>query len=289
MSNTSPEVYEHKTLNYKGKTIFSKIVMGDFNRILKFFQEDEACFMFIDNGSFLMRTPKETIHFESGDGMLAKCGNYFFENQLKEETSDMRTTLVAAYFYPSIIKEIFEEDIHAPIYRTDYDSNKIKIDKLLSHFRDNLVFLLDNPEIVDPALILTKLKEFLILLAKTEKAPGVIDFIASLFKPVEYNFKSIVEQNIFSSLSLEEFAMLCNMSLATFKRKFESYYDESPRKYISRQKMKKAALMLSFKENSIADIAYDCGFESLSTFNRNFKNFHRKSPSEYKKAFNEPK
>ena len=279
----------YKTLNYRGRTVFSKIIMEDFKRIVKYFQEDEACFMFIDNGDFLLRTPEETIHFESGDGLLAKCGNYYFENKMTGKLPESRTEIIAAYFYPSIVKKLFDEDIGLSNYRTNYDASKIKIDKLLTHFRDNISFLIDNPDIADEVLILTKLKEFLLLLSKTEKAPSVTDFVSSLFKPIEYNFKSIIKKNIFSSLSLEEFATLSGMSLASFKRKFKTIYSESPRKYISKKKMEKAAKMLSAKENRISDIAYNCGFDTTVSFNRNFKTRFGKSPSKYRNSLFEPK
>lgn len=278
-SEEEPKVYEHKTLTYKGKMIFSKIVIGDFKRILKYFQEEEACFMFIDNVSFVVRTPDETIRFDPGDGFLAKCGNYYFEKRVEKEDVGNKTVLIGAYFYPSVIKEIFDEDFKASNYKTNYDACKVKIDSLLLNFKENINFLLDNPEVVDELLVLTKLKEFLLLLAKTEKAPSVIDFISSLFKPYEYTFKSTIENNLYASLSLDEFAKLCGMSLATFKRKFNEVYLESPRKYISIKKMEKASQMLRVKENRIAHVAYDCGFESVATFNRNFKNHFGHSPT----------
>jgi len=92
-------IYEHKTLEYKGKPIFEKIIMGDFKRIPKYFHENEVCFMFVENGSFLMRTPEKTISFISGDGMLAKCGNYFFEKSKEvNRSSEEKTTVIGAFF-----------------------------------------------------------------------------------------------------------------------------------------------------------------------------------------------
>ncbi len=284
-----PYVYQHKTLQYKGKTIFSKIIIGNYKRILKLFQDDEACFMFIDNGSFCMRTPDKIIQFNSGDGMLAKCGNYYFENKLENNQPEKKTILIAAYFYPTIIKELFNDNITSSIYKTDYHANKIKVDKLLSNFKDSIDFLLENPEIADENLTLTKLKEFIILLAKTEKAPSVTDFISSLFKPIELNFISIINKHLYSSLSLTELANLCDVSLSTFKRKFEEFYSESPRKYITKKKMDKAIKMLSIKENRITDIAFDCGFDSLSTFTNNFQKYYKKSPSKFRNSLLEPK
>lgn len=278
----NPRITNYKKLAFKGQTIFSKMAVSEYLRFEKFFKENEACFMFIDGGSILLRTPDKTLYFESGDGLLAKCGNYYFENTRQNKPNE-QVFLITAYFYPEIVTKLFDEDIFSSNYQSHYNATKIVVDKLLADFKENISFLLDHPEAVDEALLLTKLKEFLILLAKQDSAPTVIDFVASFFKPYEYDFKTIINKNILSSLSLNEFAKLCGMSLATFKRTFAKYYSESPKKYIVSKKIEKASQLLSDPQNRISDIAYDCGFDTVKSFNRNFKSKLGISPSEFRK------
>jgi AraC-like DNA-binding protein len=273
----NPKVFQYKKLTYQNKTVFAKIVMGEFDRIEKYFQKDEACFMFVNNGDMILRTPEQTVHIKNGDGLFAKCGNYFFEKQ----TSD-KITLVAAYFYPEILKQIFTKNLSSYDYTTNYDAKRIIIDKLLSDFKENISYLLDNPQVVDDSYLLTKLKEFILLLSKSENAPSVIDFVASLFKPYEYDFKSIIEKNKFSDLSQNKLAFLCGMSLASFKRKFKEFYNTTPKQYLISEKIKKATQLLKVKENRIIDIAYDCGFDTISSFNRNFKKLTEQTPTDYR-------
>ncbi len=56
--------------------------MGEFNRIEKCFQKDEACFMFVNNGDMILRTSGRTIQLKNENGLFAKCGIYFFEKQI---------------------------------------------------------------------------------------------------------------------------------------------------------------------------------------------------------------
>ncbi|MBL4624436.1 MAG: helix-turn-helix transcriptional regulator [Flavobacteriales bacterium] len=258
------------------------MVVNEYLRFEKHFRENEACFMFINDGSILLRTPDKALRFEPGDGLLAKCGDYFFEN-IQQNNLDGKVSLIAVYFYPEVVIKLFDEDVFSSNYQSRYNATKVIVDKLLANFKETISFLLDNPDAVDETLLLTKLKEFLILLAKQDNAPNLIDFVSSLFKPYEYNFKTIIEKNILSSLSLDEFARLCGMSLATFKRKFAEYYNESPKKYIDSKKIEKAIQLLSNPQNRVNDIAYDCGFDTVKSFNRNFKSITGKSPSEYRK------
>lgn len=152
----------------------------------------------------------------------------------------------------------------------------------MKYFIDSIDFLLDNQAVVDDNIIVNKLKELLLILSKSENAHSVNEFVSSLFTPYEYDFTEIIQKNLFSNLSLKELAKLCNCSLATFKRKFAEHYKESPTKYFTQKKLKRAAQLLQLKAKSIGDIAFDCGFETASTFNKAFKKHFGKSPSQFR-------
>ena len=114
---------------------------------------------------------------------------------------------------------------------------QVEIDTLLGAFRQSLNVLLDNPELADEAMIKNKLKEFVLLITKTENAPSVLDFLSAMFKPEIADLKEVVQNNLYSSLSVEEFALLAHMSTSSFKRKFKQTYGESPKKYIAKKKV----------------------------------------------------
>lgn len=271
---------EVKTIQYQEKIVFAKAVMSELKRFPKFFEADEACFMFLAQGSFRLRTPDKSINFEQGDGMLAKCGHYFVE---RDKSNEGATVAIAVYFHPSIIKSFFPIDLSLAHFRPNFNVNKMAMDAMLKIFMDSVDFLLENPQLCNNELLVLKLKELLLLLAQTEQAPSIHHFIASLFRPYEYDFRETILQNIDSNLSLPEFATLCNMSLATFKRRFKLVFGESPAQYLIKTRLEKAQGLLHTEENlRIADIAYDCGFDTVTHFNKLFKKQFGLSPTEYK-------
>ncbi|CCG53617.1 Probable transcriptional regulator, AraC family [Flavobacterium indicum GPTSA100-9 = DSM 17447] len=273
---------EIKTINYQGKRVFEKLVMtADFKRAPKFFTEDEACFLFITEGSFQFRTPTNLLSYSKNEAMLAKCGNYFLEDISINEV-DNKLAAIGAFFYPEMVKEFFETDLSIKHFNKNFDVIKVNIEPLMKSFIDSIDFLLDNQAIVDDNIIVNKLKELLIILSKSENSNSINDFVASLFVPYEYNFNEIIQKNLFANLSLPDLAMLCNCSLSTFKRKFVEHYKESPTKYITHKKLEKATQLLQIKSMPIADIAYDCGFETVSHFNKTFKKEFNKTPSEFR-------
>lgn len=275
-------VLEQKTINYKGKRVFEKLVMTiDFKRAPKFFVEDEACFLFIKEGAFQFRTPTSLTIYSKNEAMLAKCGNYFIE-EIGVEESENNLTAIGAFFYPEMVKSFFETDLSIKDFKNNYDVIKLNVEPLMKNIIESIDFLLENQNIVDDNIIINKLKELLLILSKSENAKSINDFVNSLFVPYEYNFNDIIQKNIFSNLSIDEFAKLTNCSIASFKRKFAELYNESPGKYILTKRLEKSTQLLQVKSKPIADIAYECGFENVTNFNKVFKKHFSKTPSEYR-------
>lgn len=277
-------ILEQKEIKYKGKVIFERLTMSaKFTRVPKLFVEDEACFLYLTKGAFKYRTPVNLLVFEQGEAMLSKCGNYFIENvSINQEIGDTVISAVGAFFYPSMIKEFFQTDLSLENFKSSFDTAKISIEPLMKSFIDGINFMLDNPEIADENLVITKLKELVILLGKSENSDSINGFVHSLFVPHEYNFNEVIQKNLYANLSLDELAHLCNCSKATFKRKFIEYFNESPAKYILNKKLEKAALLLAEEKKPVSEIAFECGFETIPNFNKSFKKAYSKSPTEFR-------
>lgn len=279
--------FEEKVITYKDRIVFIKLSMPFFNRTLKHYVEDEACFMFVNKGEVGVRTPDDYLKLNKDTAMIAKCLNYFFEPSDDQESCKDGIESIGIFLYPSLVKDLFELDVTQSDYQVDYNVKQVQVDMLLDNFKNSISILLENPELVDDGIIKTKLKEFVQLMIKSQNAPSQLDFLAALFKPNEVEFKSVIQQNLYANLSLDELATLAHLSLSSFKRKFKETFEESPKKYITRKKVERAAELLSAGSDRVSDIAYDVGFESVGTFNRNFTTIYGKSPSDYRLNQNE--
>jgi AraC family transcriptional regulator, exoenzyme S synthesis regulatory protein ExsA len=226
----------------------------------------------------------EVLELDKNTGILAKCLNYFYEVSREQRQLGDGIDVIGVLLHPSIMEDLFEADLSLPAYRVNFNLKQVQIDALLDALRQSIAILIDNPELADEAMLRNKLKEFVLLLAKSSNAPSSIDFLAAMFKPNHVEFKTVVQCNLYSSLSVDELARLCRMSTSSFKRKFKEVYGESPKTYISQKKIEKASKLLQIKSTRVSDVAYDVGFETVSTFNRSFKSVIGKSPTEYRLA-----
>ena len=95
--------------------------------------------------------------------------------------------------YPELAQDLFDFDVKKSSHTVDYNLKQVQVNKLLEHYRDSIIILIENPELADEELIKNKLIEFVILMTKTVDAPSELDFLSSMFKP---NFAKCSRQSI---------------------------------------------------------------------------------------------
>jgi len=204
-----------KYLKYKGRIVFGKQSTPYFDRIPKEYFEDEACFVFVNEGEVTVRSQDKYMDLTKNNAILAKCLNYFFETKNKQKKSGEGVELIAVILYPALVEELFEFDLSRSDFSFDYNIKQIEVDRLLSNYKESIDILIDNPDLADESIIKTKLKEFVLLMAKSQDAPSQLDFLAALFKPLDIEFKSTIENNLYANLTIDELSRLCHLSTSS--------------------------------------------------------------------------
>jgi AraC family transcriptional regulator len=92
-----------------------------------------------------------------------------------------------------------------------------------------------------------------------------------------------INQNLAGDVSLETLAGIANYSPFHFQRIFSEAILETPKQYIIRLRLERAAYFIKiFPGLAINEIASGCGFSSHSIFSRAFKNYYGISAEQYK-------
>lgn len=92
-------------------------------------------------------------------------------------------------------------------------------------------------------------------------------------------------KNFRRKILLEELADLLCMTPTSFSRYFTMKNNKPFSKFVAEIRIKHACKLLTETEDSIAQICYECGFNTLSNFNKQFKDIMLKKPTEYKEEF----
>jgi AraC-like DNA-binding protein len=152
---------------------------------------------------------------------------------------------------------------------------KFKYDNYTRNFRASLE-MLPNQHLSQEILTI-KFQEIMLYLV--QKEPRLLDsFLSQHHSNLETQFRYSVENNVYSNLSLEELAFLCNMSVSTFKRYFTKFYSASPHKWMANQRMEKATELLG-QDKRPSEIFSTLGYKTLSNFTRAYKNHFGALPS----------
>ena len=138
-----------KFIKYKGRILFEKVVVSAVPRMPKYYEEDEACFMFIEGASFTMRASSDVLKVNNSSALLSKCMNYFLEISQAEYVPNTTIEAIGVLLYPDMIAEIFDLNLLSRAKKKPYNARSISIDPLLQAFKDSLSYLIENPELAD--------------------------------------------------------------------------------------------------------------------------------------------
>ena len=94
--------------------------------------------------------------------------------------------------------------------------------------------------------------------------------------------KKYIRSNYTSEIRLEQIANIANLNKTALCRTFHRETGETLFQYIIRLRIESSFKLLRNTNMGIAEIAYQCGFNSLPHFNKKFKAITTLSPSEYR-------
>ncbi len=92
--------------------------------------------------------------------------------------------------------------------------------------------------------------------------------------------KELMDDNYTDKLGISEIARAATMSEYYFLRLFKKTFNCSPHRYLVDKRLQKAVALLPGGHESIAGIAYQCGFADIHAFSKAFKSRYGKNPSE---------
>ena len=279
--NDLPMVVRHEKFDFAGKCLIEKVVIQAPFRYLVHFH-DEACFVYFLKGKTILNSPHEQTGIGSQESILLKCGSYFAD--LLNYSTDTEYEVLVIHLYPDILREIYKHQIPSFVKRSENKSFVHKVGALdvVSKFMESLCFYFDNPGLVNDELLELKVKELLLLLVQTKNTTSIVGLFTDLFTPRDINIKDVINSHLFSDVSVEDLAELCNVSVSTFNRTFQTLFNDTPANYIKIKRLERAKDLLAMSAMTVSEIAFQICFKDVAHFSRSFKAAHHCSPSAFR-------
>lgn len=96
------------------------------------------------------------------------------------------------------------------------------------------------------------------------------------------NVVDYIDRNYASQITLQQLSSAASMSPKYFCRFFHQMTHRTPMDYLNYRRIEQACYELSTTENSVTEIALNCGFNDLSYFIKTFKKYKHITPGKYK-------
>ncbi|WP_316771892.1 AraC family transcriptional regulator [Pedobacter frigiditerrae] len=275
---------DHERYDLFGKTLLEVLVLKPpFNYEMP--AAENACFHYMLENEMRYKIDEKEVSIANNESVLLNCRTV--GNKMTSTNTATQNKLVIVHFHPDILKKIYDREMPTLLQKpknaiSNKTSERINNDFLIQKYIEGLLFYFENPSLVNEDILVLKLKEIIILLSQTKNAEAIQMILSQLFSPTIYSFKQIIAANLFSTITLDELADYCNLSLSSFKREFAKHYNDTPANYIKTKRLEKATELLTISDKRITDIAFECGFNDLANFTKSFHDKYSITPSNYR-------
>jgi AraC-like DNA-binding protein len=83
----------------------------------------------------------------------------------------------------------------------------------------------------------------------------------------------------------QHLASISNMSLRAFERRFRAEFHLTPQRFLRKLRLRLASRALVYTDESLSEIALNCGFADQSHFSREFRRQFGRTPREYREHY----
>lgn len=240
-------------------------------------QLNRHMFSFLQRGRKQVHFPNDLVDVNKRQSLLIRNGNCIWSELLDKDDVYYCKLL---FFSDRKLKEFLaKNEVTKKENATASPCFIIENDDYIHAYLHSLSTIANGASAIPEQLLSIKFEELLVYLI-SKHGLDFSTYLHSLVVRETSNFRTIVENNVNSNLTLEDIAFLCHMSLSTFKRKFLREYGVSPGKWLRNWRLDRARTILLEGKLTSSDIYSRFGYNNLSNFSAAFKHKFGKSPRE---------
>lgn len=238
----------------------------------------ESAIVYVKQGRKVVIINGEQRRIEAGSLFMATKGDYVM-SEYTPENGVFESIMI--FFNSEHIREITATITIVNTMFADSQScfHIIESNQELQEFYRSINQIVSNKSgFYVKELVELKIRELIyLLLSNPASRLQTAEFLQKGSENHLVNVSQVIERNIYKSVDVTSLATMCNMSSSTFKREFKRRYADSPMKWITERRLERALQLIETTEKSVADIAYECGFENYIHFARRFRSKYGES------------
>ncbi|MEM9821835.1 MAG: AraC family transcriptional regulator [Bacteroidota bacterium] len=235
--------------------------------------------------SFLRAGTKEvhgndhSVQINQQHFLIMKSGNCLMTEKISESYKSYKSILLF-FSNESVLDFLERHQLFNNKKRKSQSFYVFPYDAFIEHFVLGLEKMMLLPVATQQKILSSKFEEIMLYLSY-QNHPAFLNGIIQQSDHKTSKLTTIVENNKFNKLSLDELAFLSNMSVSTFRREFFKIYQQSPIKWFNEKRLDHIALLLKTQHKRPIELYEEAGYENFSNFVQAFKKKFGMTPKQY--------
>jgi AraC family transcriptional regulator, exoenzyme S synthesis regulatory protein ExsA len=237
---------------------------------------DENYIFYVLEGKKVWHTAHGSYEINEGDCVLVRKGACILE-----QFFDIGFCLVLFFIPDEFICETLKSR-SAPITKINEKYEpviRLQSTDTLKLFFVSMYAYFSGTNTPDKSLLELKFRELILNIVDNHNNAQALAYFSSLMsEPQAVSLERTMNDNYCFNLNLEQYAALCNRSLSAFKRDFQKQFNSTPGKWLLGKRLQQAHLLLLHHGKTVAEAAFESGFQNVSHFSRCFKEHFGSTP-----------
>ena len=275
MQITIPEFFiENDLLNTTKELSYSRYITREPNTRSSINIEGNVL-IFVLKGTKVLHFNSEDKQIKSGDIVFLRSGNYL----MTEILDDYYEGLI--FFYSDKLLSDFITK-----YKIELEDKKVQHSNIFSitsstTLQNGILSILPyfNSKEKKEEIVTLKFEEIFLNILNTNDS--FKEFLSTVSKEDDA-FKIKIEKGFENYESVKDLADFFKMTELSFREKFKSVFNTTPKKWIQTKKLAKAKVLLEKTDMNVSEVSIESGFENLSWFIQSFKKEFGTTPKQIK-------
>ncbi|HEY9048236.1 MAG TPA: AraC family transcriptional regulator [Ohtaekwangia sp.] len=241
-------------------------------------------FYYVLSGQKALHTPRKSWLLTAGTLSLVKRGACLVEQFFGEPFCIVVFVLPDSFISRFVVSNKEQLPVINASSVKDDLVLPVKTNDMLHKFYESILpyFTANTPP--SEKLIELKFTELLIHIVNNPENVELITYMQEVAAQKSVMLEHVMEANFPYNLTLGEYATLCNRSLSSFKRDFQTIYKTTPGRWLLKKRLERAEQLLTATGKPLPDVMLESGFENQAHFSKAFKAYFGCSPANYKRT-----
>lgn len=258
--------------------VYEKTAFSDLRNIG--FILTEPCVSFLISGQERLLVEGEPdVVLNAGDVVLIPAG-LPFHTDFRHEDGPLRAYLF--FFNRALVRE-FEKDTETSQAQSSHTVLCLRKNERMSTFMHSMddVYAGASAENAVVKLKLLELLYFIAGQAGIEETRQVLR--RSQSEEHAFGIRDVMQSHFAPMLTVDDYARIAGRPIASFNRDFKRVFGIPPGKWLFREKMRRAARMLSSSNTTVTKVALELDYQSTSHFIVRFRDHFGETPKQYQR------